>query len=305
MVTQSDIECLYDWVHTFHTLRSGDYADFSCAFFDGNFNRTLREAQEAKHQWVLDGLGFEADDAILDVGCGWGPILNAVRRRGGKAVGLTLSSAQASYCKDRGLTVFLQDWKTAKRSALPLFDGVTCIGAFEHFCSIEEFRQGHQDRIYEDFFAFCADVLPAGGRLFLQTMTWGKETPDPDRLRLDAPEGTPERILARLTKYYPGSWLPTGKGQILAAAKKNFHFLHASNGRLDYIETLNRWDRETRNLYKPSRLPKALWASAGLIPRFWSDSDFRIQVESRRCNDQQVCFLREIMSHERIFFEKK
>jgi cyclopropane-fatty-acyl-phospholipid synthase len=305
MATRSDIECLYSWVHTFHTLRSGEYADFSCAFFNGNFNMTLPEAQEAKHQWVLDGLGFEAGDAILDVGCGWGPILNAVRTRRGKGVGLTLSSAQAAYCKDRGLNVFLQDWRTVERSTLPLFDGVASIGAFEHFCSIDEFRQGQQEQIYRDFFAFCAYVLPAGGRLFLQTMTWGKEKPDPRRLNLHAPEGSPEQILARLSKYYPGSWLPASKDQIVAAAKAHFHFLYSNNGRLDYIETLNRWDTETHNLYKPWQFPKALWVAVRLIPRFCMDPDFRIQIESRRCNDQQVCFLREIMSHERMFFEKR
>ncbi len=41
MATQSEIEALYDWVHHLHTLHSGDFGDFSCAFFDGNFNQTL------------------------------------------------------------------------------------------------------------------------------------------------------------------------------------------------------------------------------------------------------------------------
>ena len=82
MATQSEIEALYDWVHHFHTLRSGDYADFSCAFFNGDFKQTLVEAQNAKHQWALESLGFKPGDNILDVGSGWGPMLDAVRRRG-------------------------------------------------------------------------------------------------------------------------------------------------------------------------------------------------------------------------------
>ena len=305
MATQTEIEALYDWVHFFHTLRSGDYADFSCGFFDGNFNQTLSVAQKAKHQWVLDGLCFQPPDRILDVGCGWGPVLNAVRKRGGKALGLTLSSAQAKYCAAKGLKASLQDWKTARPFTLGVFNGIISIGAFEHFCSLEEYIQGKQDSIYRDFFAFCAHALPVGGRLFLQTMTWGKVVPDPNTVSLTAPEGTPERILARLVKFYPGSWLPSGKEQIIAAASGHFNFLHSSNGRLDYIETLNRWAQDTRNLFKPSRLPKALWGVARLFPRFCFDPDFRIQIESARRNDQQVCFLREIMSHERMFFEKK
>ncbi|MGZ5568591.1 MAG: class I SAM-dependent methyltransferase [Limisphaerales bacterium] len=304
MATQSEIEALYDWVHFFHTLRSGDCADFSCAFFDGDFDKTLVEAQNAKHQWVLEGVGFKPGDRILDVGSGWGPMLEAVRRRRGNAVGLTLSSAQASYCAGRGLKVLHQDWKTVDPQAMGVFDGVISIGAFEHFCSVPEYLQGKQEQIYRDFFAFCAQVLPAAGRLFLQTMTWGKVVPDPRTISLAVPEGSTERILARLTRFYPGSWLPVGKDQIIAAAEGTFNFLHSNNGRLDYIETLNRWGKDTANLFKPARWWKVFRAAARLFPRFCSDPDFRVQIESLRRNDQQVCFLREIMSHERFFFEK-
>ena len=305
MATQSEIEALYDWVHHFHTLRSGDYADFSCAFFNGDFKQTLVEAQNAKHQWALESLGFKPGDNILDVGSGWGPMLDAVRRRGGTAIGLTISRAQANYCRAKGLEVVLQDWKTVPPHSLGAFDGVISIGSFEHFCSMDEYIQGKQDLIYRDFFRFCAEALTAGGRLFLQTMTWGKEVPDPKRLSLTAPEGTPERILARLTRFYPGSWLPSGKGQIITAASGHFNFLCSSNGRLDYIETLNRWGQDTANLFKSGRLWKTLRGAARLLPRLCLDADFRVQIESIRRNDQQVCFLREIVSHERMFFEKK
>jgi hypothetical protein len=48
-----------------------------------------------------------------------------------------------------------------------------------------------------------------------------------------------------------------------------------------------------------------LWAAFRLFPRFCSDPNFRSQIESLRRNDQQICFLKEIMSHERMFFEKR
>ncbi len=305
MATQSEIETLYDWVHPFHLLRTGDCPDFSCAFFNGDFSQTLIEAQKAKHQWVLDGIGFRPPGRILDVGSGWGPMLDAVEKRGGRSIGLTLSSAQSKYCAAKGLTVLLQDWKTMNPSALGTFNGVVSIGAFEHFCSMDEYIKGAQDRIYRDFFAFCSRVLPPGGRLFLQTMTWGQEVPEPAKLELNAPQGSPERIVARLIKFFPGSWLPASRDQITAAASDHLHFLNSNNGRLDYIETLSRWGRSSTNLLKPTRLPKALWAASRLIPRFCADKDFRTQIESLRCNDQQVCFLRKIMDHERMFFEKK
>jgi hypothetical protein len=108
-----------------------------------------------------------------------------------------------------------------------------------------------------------------------------------------------------LVKFYPGSWLPAGREQIVAAAAEHFHFLHSNNGRLDYIETLNRWGKCTPNLFKPLRLPKAVWAALRLLPRLCRDPNFRTQVESLQRNDQQICFLKGIMNHERMFFEKK
>jgi cyclopropane-fatty-acyl-phospholipid synthase len=305
MATQSEIETLYDWVQSFHLLRTGDFPDFSCAFFNGDFSQTLTGAQRAKHQWVLDGIGFRPPGSILDVGSGWGPMLDAVERRGGRSTGLTLSSAQANYCVAKGLKALLQDWKQVDPSTLGIFDGVVSIGAFEHFCSVNEYIKGAQDRIYRDFFAFCARVLPPGGKLFLQTMTWGQQVPEPGKLDVNAPEGSPERILARLVKFYPGSWLPVGRDQIVAAAQGHFRFLYSNNGRLDYIETLSRWGQGSFNLLKSSRLPRALWAACRLLPRYCIQADFRTQIESLRRNDQQVCFLKNIMDHERMFFEKK
>ena len=82
MANQKEIEAMYDWVDYFHVLRLGDYADFTCALFDGDFSKTLNQAQKDKHEYVLGGLHFKAGDRILDIGCGWGPMLNYIRERG-------------------------------------------------------------------------------------------------------------------------------------------------------------------------------------------------------------------------------
>lgn len=304
MARQADIEAMYDWVDEFHTLRLGAFADFTCAFFNGDFSKTLRQAQRDKHAWVLRGIRFAAGRRVLDIGCGWGNMLQAVRLGGGSGLGLTLSSAQARYGQRQGLDVRLQDWKTFSRQSAAPFDAVVSIGAFEHFCSIEEFRSGQQENIYRDFFRLCANVLPPGGRLFLQTMLWGTSVPDPEQLRLDAPEGSAERILARLIKFYPGSWLPASKQQIVDLAAPSFTLMSSSNGRRDYIQTLKGWEASTRNLFLPTKFPRALFGALKLVPRYFRDPDFRVQIESIRKKDQRVCFEREIMTHERMFFEK-
>ena len=305
MANRRQIEATYDWLDRFHELRLGRFADITAAFFDGDFGKSLDQAQTDKHAWVIDGLGVGgAGKRVLDIGCGWGPILNALKMAGSGGLGLTLSGAQAAYCRQNGLDVQLLDWKDANPADLGGFDGVVSIGAFEHFCSEEEFNSGKQDEIYRRFFDFCASVLPVGGRFYLQTMVWGKVVPVSRELRLDAAEGSAQRILARLRKMYPGSWLPSGKDQIVAAAAGHFRLVKSNNGRKDYIETLDRWGEDNASLWSFRKVFRFVPVLAGLVPRYLTSRDFRIQIESIVKNDQQRCFIDEIMTHERLFFEK-
>lgn len=302
MANQADIQATYDWMDRIFRLRLGENADITCAFFDGDFSKSLEEAQNDKHEWVLQGLGFKPGMRVLDIGSGWGPMLRAIEARGGSAVGLTLSQAQLDVCVRDGLDARLMDWKAADPATLGTFDAVLSIGALEHFCSPEECLAGEQDRIYADLFRFCAAVLPPLGRLYLHTMTWGKRVPDPRACTLDAPEESDERILGRLLKFYPGSWLPTAE-QLIRNAAGRFTFISTNNGRKDYIETLDRWGASGRNLFRMKNISATLRAFARLLPRL-SERDFRTQLSSLLHNDQQECFIREIMSHERMFFEK-
>ena len=305
MANQREIEAVYDWLDLFQELRLGKFSDLSAALFDGDFSKTLEQAQIDKHNWVMAGVGVShPGQRILDIGCGWGPILAFARERGVSGLGLTLSRAQAAYCRRAGLNVEILDWKDADTRTLGQFNAVVSLGAFEHFCSEEQFKSGEQSGVYQRFFGLCADVLPPGGRLYLQTMTWGSRVPIPEKIRLNAPEGSPERILARLRKFYPGSWLPSGRQQIVEIASPRFKLIGSNNGRKDYIETLNRWGDANRRLWSFPKLPRTVVQVARLLPRYFANKDFRIQIESARRNDQQRCFIDDIMNHERLFFER-
>ena len=155
-------------------------------------NCSLEQAQQDKHTYILDNLRVGADTRILDIGCGWGGLLLRVNVRGGRGVGLTLSPRQAEAGHRSGLDVRLCDWKRTSVNDLGKFDAIACVGAFEHFCSEQEYIAGNQDRIYDRFFHLCADLLPDGGRLFLQTMLWGRVVPDPARISLRARRGSDE-----------------------------------------------------------------------------------------------------------------
>src|SRR5213083_2198142 len=148
----------------------GECADFSGAKYDGDFSMSLEEAQRRKHEYVADQIGIAEGRRVLDLGCGWGPLLDFIRRRGATGLGVTLSSAQAAACRSHGLDVHIRDARAVTRETFGPFDAVASLGAFEHFCSPDEYRAGRQEDTYRGLFARIASVLPDQGRLYLQTM---------------------------------------------------------------------------------------------------------------------------------------
>ena len=86
---------------------------------------------------------------------------------------MTLSSAQLAACRRHGLDVHLADARAITPDLLGPFDGVVSLGAFEHFCSPTDYREGRQEAVYETIFARIASLLPDHGRLYLQTMVFG------------------------------------------------------------------------------------------------------------------------------------
>jgi cyclopropane-fatty-acyl-phospholipid synthase len=298
MARQAQIEETYNYMDELFRLCYGEHGDCSGAMFDLDFSKSLGEAQDAKHEYILSNLRIEAGKRLLDVGCGWGPILSAARKKGAHAVGLTLSTKQAEACRRNGLEVYVKDWRDVRVDTFGKFTAVTSVGSFEHFCSEEEFLEGKQETIYAQFFKLCSDLLSSGERLFLQTMLWAKSAPHQQDISLRAQRGSNEYIVAVLKKFYPGSWLPLSEEQIIQCAKPYFEVVSLKNGRLDYIETMGRW-----NIMRDFSVAKLL-ALVKTSRYFFADRNFRYKVQSLLFSYNRECFKRGIMDHQRIVFHK-
>ncbi len=303
MADRNDIDFTYSLTDRVIRLSLGELADFSGAKYDGDFSLSLEQAQRRKHDYVAEQIGIGPGRRLLDLGCGWGPLLAYIRERGGVGVGVTLSSAQLEACRRHGLDVHLHDAREVTRERFGAFDAVASLGAFEHFCSPEDFEAGRQEQIYSDLFANVAGLLPDAGRFYLQTMVFGRnmiprDQIDTEALRALPPKGSDAWLIALLGRQFPGSWLPFGKEQVAACAQPHFRLVSAVSGRLDYIETISQWNaRIGARSFKKSLL------KLRLLPRWLTSADFRLAFTSG-VSANQLCFQRELLDHYRLVFEK-
>jgi cyclopropane-fatty-acyl-phospholipid synthase len=296
---RDDLEFTYSLIDRLFRVSLGELADFSGAKYDGDFSLTLEQAQRRKHEYVSEQVGFGPGRRVLDLGCGWGALLDAVRKRGGRGVGVTLSSAQVAACRHHGLDVHLFDARLLTRETFGPFDGVASLGAFEHFCSPEEHAAGQQEVIYRDLFSRVASVLPERGRFYLQTMVFGSKMIPLEDVDIRAPRESDAWYLALLSRQFPGSFLPLGQEQIVRSAEPAFRLVASSSGRLDYIETIRQW----RSRFATRSLKKSL-LKLRLAPRWLTSSDFRRAFTSG-VSPNSVCFERELLDHFRLVFEKR
>jgi cyclopropane-fatty-acyl-phospholipid synthase len=298
MADREQLEFIYSLTDRIVRLSLGELADFSGAKYDGDFSLGLEQAQRRKHEYVAEQIGIGPGRRVLDLGCGWGPLLDFVRRRGGTGIGVTLSSAQMAACRRHGLDVRLFDARQLTRDSFGPFDAVASLGAFEHFCSPEEHEAGRQEEIYGDLFANVAAMLPDKGRFYLQTMVFGRNMIPAEDIDIRAPRHSDAWYLALMGRQFPGSFLPHGKEQIVRTADPHFQLVTSASGRLDYIETIRQW----RLRFAAPSIRKTL-LKLQLLPRWLTSADFRLAFTSG-VSANSACFERELLDHYRLVFEK-
>ena len=297
MANKQDLDFTYSTIDRIFRLSLGEMADFSGAMYNGDFSMTLKQAQKAKHRFIAKELHITPESRVLDMGCGWGPLVNYISNEvGAKCIGLTLSDAQAEACRKNGLEVYIKNCLEVTPDDYGTFDAVASLGAFEHFCSVEEYKAGKQEEVYREFFRTVHDLLPTGGRMYLQTMVFGKNMIDYEDIDINAPKGSDAYILALMEKQFPGSWLPYGLEMVTKNAEPLFKLISKSSGRLDYIETIRQWEKR----YRSFNLKKYAFLLT-LLPRYLTDINFRALLST---GPNRICFEREIFDHYRMVFEK-
>ena len=171
MSTQADIEVTYDVSNEFFSLWLDRRMIYSCALFEGTDD--LEEAQTRKLSFFHDKARVTPEKRVLDIGCGWGGLMEFLTREKGvrDVTGITLSTAQYTAIKEKatpGISVDLisyLDYRPEQK-----FDAVISIGMFEHIATPEQVRGGENIRVYRDYFRRAWEWTTPGAWFGLQSV---------------------------------------------------------------------------------------------------------------------------------------
>ncbi|HWE53938.1 MAG TPA: cyclopropane-fatty-acyl-phospholipid synthase family protein [Acidimicrobiales bacterium] len=279
--TQAAIEHHYDVGADFYRLWLDARMVYSCALWAGPIDDDLETAQEAKLDWHLATAGAAAGGRLLDVGCGWGALLQRARSHVGvaDAVGLTLSRDQMDVASAAGddahIEVRLEDWRRHQPSAP--YDAIVSVGAFEHFARLDLDDEA-RTAVYRQWFEATAGWLVPGGRISLQSIAYED---------FDRAHGTEAAFFAE--QVFPESSLPR-LSQIVVAAEPWFRVLVVRSDADQYAQTLRLWQR---------RLESAAVVAQSMVGRDTYRRYVRYLRLSRAMFERRVCTLY------RIGFERR
>ncbi|HEX6963407.1 MAG TPA: class I SAM-dependent methyltransferase [Lacipirellula sp.] len=129
------ISAHYDVSNDFYKLfLDKKYMFYSCADFH-SAEDTLEQAQQNKADFILKLIDPKPGEKILELGCGWGPMLRRIHEHTGdkeNLYGLTLSREQKAYNDQHNhFNVEFDDFITREYEP-ESFDKIYSIGAWEH-----------------------------------------------------------------------------------------------------------------------------------------------------------------------------
>ena len=99
--SRRNIQAHYDLGNAFYEAWLDPTMNYSSGWFDGDAAMPLPQAQHRKVARALDETGVRAGSSLLEIGCGWGAVVEAAALRGAEVVGVTLSREQLSYAQQR------------------------------------------------------------------------------------------------------------------------------------------------------------------------------------------------------------
>ena len=215
----------YDLGNDFYSLWLDDTMTYSSALFNTS-QESLEKAQIAKYASMVDQMGVQPGDHVLEIGCGWGGFAEyAAKERGLKVTGLTISKEQLEYAQKRIKSKGLSDKVNLKlqdyRDETGVYDGVASIEMFEAV----------GEKYWPVYFDKIKQCLKPGKQATLQIITIQDARWEVYRKSVDF-----------IQKYiFPGGMLPSPSVLRKEVHKAGLSVQHSIEFGKSYSQTLRRW----------------------------------------------------------------
>jgi cyclopropane-fatty-acyl-phospholipid synthase len=215
----------YDLGNDFYRLWLDDTMTYSSALFHTG-QESLERAQMQKYASMVDRMGAQPGDHVLEIGCGWGGFAEyAAKERGLKVTCLTISQAQYDFAVERIAKAGLSDRVTFKlqdyRDERGQYDGIASIEMFEAV----------GEKYWPVYFDTLRERLKPGRHATLQIITV------PDR-RFE----TYRKSVDFIQKYiFPGGMLPSPAALKREIDRAGLRLRDSFEFGQSYSDTLRRW----------------------------------------------------------------
>ena len=222
---KKNISYHYDLGNDFYGLWLDDTMTYSSALFKTG-QESHEAAQIAKYASMVDQMGVQPGDHILEIGCGWGGFAEyAAQERGLRVTGLTISEQQIEYARERIKKAGLSDLVNFK-----LQDYRDERGVYDGIASIEMFEAVGQ-KYWPDYFKTVRERLKPGKNATLQIITV-----------TDSRWDVYQRGVDFIQKYiFPGGMLPSPSALRLQVDKAGLAVERSIEFGQSYNISLRRW----------------------------------------------------------------
>ena len=222
---RKNISYHYDLGNEFYGLWLDDTMTYSSAKFVTG-QESMEAGQIEKYKSLVDQMGVQPGDHVLEIGCGWGGFAEyAAKERGLRVTGLTISQAQHDYAVARMQKAGLSDKVTIKmqdyRDEKGIYDGIASIEMFEAV----------GEKYWPVYFETLHDRLKPGKNATLQIITVEHRRWHVYKRGVDF-----------IQKYiFPGGMLPSPVVLRQEIEKAGLHVAQSIEFGESYSQTLRRW----------------------------------------------------------------